>query len=240
MWIIVAAAIAPVLILLYYVYSKDFKPEPKRLIFKGFCYGALSTFLSALISSPLMCLGLFTKERGTLLEAAKLSFFGAAVPEESAKLLMLWLLLRKNPEFDERYDGLVYAACVGLGFACVENLMYVISSGASWLAVSASRAMFAVPGHFAFAIAMGYYYSRNHFGWHKSTLGDRLKIWLIPVILHGTYDTLAMSLQIPALWTVLVNILFVLFCIRLFRFTRERILAESERNRLEVIGGTKE
>lgn len=239
MWIVVVAAILPGLILLYYVYSKDFNPEPKRMVFKGFFYGVLSTFVSTLISTPLMLLGLFTKDPGTLAEAAKISFFGAAIPEESAKLLMLWLLLRKNPEFDERYDGMVYAASVGLGFACVENLMYVVSSGSAWLVMSASRALFAVPGHFAFAIAMGYYYSKNHFSWHKSTFWSRLRIWLIPVFLHGTYDTLAFLSKIATVWSFLVTTAFVLFCARLFKFTRKRILAEAERNRCEALSITK-
>ena len=231
MWIIVVAAILPCLILLYYVYSKDFHPEPKRMIFKGFFYGILSTMVSTLISTPLMYLGVFVKNPVTLLDAVKVSFLGAAVPEESAKLLMLWLLLRKNREFDERYDGLVYAACVGLGFACVENLMYVVSSGDAWFSVSASRALFAVPCHFALAIAMGYYYSRNHFSWHKSTLLDRLNIWLVPVLLHGTYDTLAFSSHIDTVWSFVITAVFILFCFRLFKFTRRRILVEAEKNR---------
>lgn len=231
MWIIVVAAILPCLILLYYVYSKDFHPEPKRMIFKGFFYGILSTMVSTLISTPLMYLGVFVKNPVTLLDAVKVSFLGAAVPEESAKLLMLWLLLRKNREFDERYDGLVYAACVGLGFACVENLMYVVSSGDAWFSVSASRALFAVPCHFALAIAMGYYYSRNHFSWHKSTLLDRLNIWLVPVMLHGTYDTLAFSSHIDTVWSFVITAVFILFCFRLFKFTRRRILVEAEKNR---------
>ena len=231
MWIVVVAAILPCLILLYYVYSKDFHPEPKRMIFKGFFYGVLSTFVSTMFSAPLMWSGLFVRNPGTLPDAVKVAFLGAAVPEESAKLIMLWLLLRKNREFDERYDGLVYAACVGLGFACVENLMYVVPSGNAWFYVSASRAMFAVPGHFALAIAMGYYYSKNHFAWYKSTLLDKLKIWLVPVMLHGIYDTLAFSSHIDTVWSFIITALFILFCFRLFKFTRRRILVEAEKNR---------
>lgn len=57
--------------------------------------------------------------------AIRLSFFGAAILEESAKLFMLWLLLRKNKYFGERVDGIVYAVCVSLGFAALENVMYL-------------------------------------------------------------------------------------------------------------------
>lgn len=233
MWIILAAAIVPGILLLYYVYSKDFNPEPKRMIYKGFFYGCLSVLASTLISGPLLKLGFFVDHPSTFAEALQTSFFGAAIPEESAKLLMLWLLLRHSPEFDERYDGMVYAAAVGLGFACLENLMYVISAGAGWFQVSVTRAIFAVPGHFAFAIVMGYYFSLNHFDSHKTSEFDRIKVWLFPVLLHGIYDTLAFTAELSPAYSGLITILLIWFCYRLFKSTRERILREAEKNKLE-------
>ena len=235
MWIILAAAIVPGILLLYYVYSKDFNPEPKRMIYKGFFYGCLSVFASTLISGPLMKLGLFVNQPSSFAEALQTSFFGAAIPEESAKLLMLWLLLRHSPEFDERFDGMVYAAAVGLGFACLENLMYVVSAGAGWFQVSVTRAIFAVPGHFAFAIVMGYYFSRNHFDSRKITEFDRIKVWLFPVLLHGIYDTLAFSAELSPAYSGLITILLIWFCYRLFKSTRNRILREAEQNRQQSI-----
>ena len=107
MLVILAAALLPALVLMWYVYNKDTQPEPTRLIVKGFFYGGLATFVSTLISGPLMAMGFFTAEPHTFAECMTTSFFGAAIPEECAKLLMLWLLLRHNPEFDERYDGIV-------------------------------------------------------------------------------------------------------------------------------------
>ena len=235
MWIILAAAIVPGILLLYYVYSKDFNPEPKRMIYKGFFYGCLSVFVSTLISGPLMKLGFFVSQPSSFAEALQTSFFGAAIPEESAKLLMLWLLLRHSPEFDERYDGMVYAAAVGLGFACLENLMYVVSAGAGWFQVSVTRAIFAVPGHFAFAIVMGYYFSRNHFDSRKITEFYRIKVWLFPVLLHGIYDTLAFSAELSPAYSGLITILLIWFCYRLFKSTRDRILREAEQNRQQSI-----
>lgn len=238
MWIILTAAIVPGLLLLYYVYSKDFTPEPKRMVFKGFFFGCLSVLASTLISGPLMKMGFFVNHPASLVEAVRTSFFGAAIPEESAKLLMLWLLLRRSPEFDERYDGMVYAAAVGLGFACLENLMYVISAGAGWFYVSVTRAIFAVPGHFAFAIVMGYYYSRNHFDSHKTTGFDRIKVWLLPVLLHGIYDTLAFTAELSPAYSGLITILLIWFCYRLFKSTRARILREAELNRQQSSNNT--
>ena len=250
MWMIFVAAIVPGILLLYYVYNKDFNPEPKRLVYKGFLYGCASVFVSTLISGPLMRLGFFPAEPGSISEAIKVSFFGAAIPEESAKLFMLWLLLRNCPEFDERYNGMVYAASVGLGFACLENLMYVLSSGAGWFQVSVSRAIFAVPGHFAFAIVMGYYYSRYHFraknsiadGYNRGDNSridsegavdglDRLKIWLYPVMLHGIYDSLVFSMNLAPAASGIITLALIWFCYKLFKSTRQRILDEAAANR---------
>ena len=227
-WLTLAAAVVPALLLLWFVYSKDFNPEPKKLVFKGFFYGALSVFASLAISMPMLLSGVITQNPSSFSEAALLSFFGAAIPEESAKLLLLWLLLRKCKEFDERYDGLVYAAAVGLGFACLENIMYVVEAGNGWLETSVVRALFAVPGHFSFAIVMGYYYSKSHFEWNKTPVGDKVKMWVYPVLLHGAYDTLALSSSLGYLWSGLMAVGLLVFCYFLFRHTRRRILAEAK------------
>lgn len=233
MWIILAAAIVPALLLLYYVYSKDFNPEPKSMVFKGFAYGAISVFVSTLISGPLLNLGLYTNDPVSLLDAVKVSFLGAAIPEETAKLLMLWLLLRHSADFDERYDGMVYAAAVGMGFACLENLMYVLSSGAAWFQVSMSRAMLAVPGHFSFAIAMGYFFSKARFDRSHKAI-SLVFAWLIPVLLHGTYDTLAFSSGLSEGFAALCSLALLVFCFFLFRAVRRHILRQAQANRYGI------
>ena len=224
------AALLPALILMWYVYKKDLDPEPVNLVVKGFVFGAIATFVSTLISGPLMALGLFTSTPSNLLDCIKVSFFGAAIPEECAKLFMLWLLLRNCKEFDERYDGIVYAVAVGLGFASLENLLYVISAGADWFQVSVSRALLAVPGHFAFAVAMGYYYSLNHFYGESAPANTKVYILAVPILLHGVYDTLAFWSGITEWLSGLITIGLLYFCFRLFKATRERIQAEATTN----------
>ena len=227
MLMLLVAALAPVAILMYYVYHKDINPEPKNLVFKGFLYGVLATFVSTLVSGPLLRMGYFTLQPETIREAIKVSFLGAAIPEELAKLLMLWLLLRRNPHFDERYDGIVYAVAVGLGFAAFENLQYVIASGADWMQVSFGRALLAVPGHFSFAVVMGYYYSRYHFYGKQS---DKVKILLYPVLLHGFYDSIVFSSNLGGGLSGLFTAVLLVFCFWLFSSTRKRIRSEAADN----------
>ncbi len=227
------AAVAPALILLWYVYHKDTLPEPTRLIFKGFCFGGISALLSTFISGPLLNMGFYTTDPSNWLEAVKISFFGAAIPEETAKLLMLWLLLRNCPEFDERYDGIVYGTTVGLGFAAFENLMYVVSAGANWVDVAFTRALFAVPGHFAFAVVMGYYFAQYSLR-GENREGAMVKMWLYPVILHGVYDSLCFFSELNQALSFIITLGLIAFCFILFKKTRARILKEAESN--EYVG----
>ena len=231
MLLFLLAAIGPALLLLWYVYSKDTNPEPTSLLLKGFCFGGLSALLSTLISEPLLNMGFYTSNPTNIVESFKIAFFGAAIPEETAKLFMLWLLLRHCKEFDESYDGIVYAAAVGLGFAAFENVLYLVGAGADWVDVAVQRALLAIPGHFGFAVAMGYYYSLNHFKGSRAPKGTKIKIWLVPVLLHGIYDTLCfMSDVLAPGWSVLITIALIYFCIKMFNVTRRRIQRESEHN----------
>ena len=229
------AALLPAFVLFWYVYSRDITPEPRNVVLKAFLYGVLATFASSLISGPLSSLGLYTLEPATFWESVKTAFFGAAIPEESAKLFMLWLLLRKCKDFDERYDGIVYATAVGLGFASFENILYLASSGLGFFQVAISRAFLAVPGHFAFAVVMGYYYSVMHFSWReKEKRSAAVKMWLYPVLLHGAYDTICFASGITETWSVLLTFVLLFFCLQLFKKARNRIISEASLNAREA------
>lgn len=156
--ILLAAALLPAILLWYYIWKQDSLPEPTSWLVKATLYG-VGIIVPVIIVESVIQLCLFGEEGPTsLIGTTKEAFFVAALPEESFKLLALWLILRKNPYFDEHFDGIVYAVCIGLGFAAVENIGYVFQEG-NGLAVAINRALFAVPGHYAFAVLMGYYYS---------------------------------------------------------------------------------
>ena len=112
--LIFLAALAPVAILLWYIYFKDsLQPEPTRLLIKAFCFGVLSVFLVFVTVYPLELLtGWGLEGSETISEAFVNAFCTAAIPEEAAKFLVLWLLLRKNAYFDEHFAGIVYAVCI--------------------------------------------------------------------------------------------------------------------------------
>ena len=126
MYLVIFAAIAPVVVLLWQILKRDSaNPEPPKMLMKAFFYGMVSTVVTLIFRPITEVIGDITMlDDNPLAQAFKQAFFSAALPEEGAKLLMLWLLLRNNPYFDERFDGIVYAVCVGMGYTRSLYLKY--------------------------------------------------------------------------------------------------------------------
>ena len=203
-------AILPVVIIGWYIYSKDRNKEPKKILFKLFLYGILSSFLSICLSNIFsLVFPIMLKDASKLnyLELFFYVFIGIALIEEFSKWLMLYLLSFKSKEFDEIYDMIVYAVFVSLGFAAFENILYIIDGGIS---VALLRAITAIPGHTCYGILMGYYLSKT-----KMCIVDNKRLYikniilsiLIPTIIHGIYDYCLFSLN------SYLFIIFVLFLI---------------------------
>ncbi len=227
---ILLTALLPIAILVYYIYHKDKKsPEPTRQLVKAFFCGILSIPLSFCMSIPLGLIGVYPAEATSILGSISTAFFGAAIPEEIAKFFMLWLLLRKNPYFDEKMDGIVYAVCVSLGFATLENIMYLFSNAETFISVGIARAIFAIPGHFCFGILMGYYYSLAKF-YPKTPKKNKALILVAPIIVHGLYDSILFIINVaPAISGVLM-IVFLIFCHKMWRYGSKSIQEHLKRD----------
>ncbi len=227
---ILFTALLPIAILIYYIIRKDkASPEPAGQLIKAFFFGILSIPVSLCISGPLEMSGLFTNEPVTVLEAISTSFFGAAIPEEIAKFFMLWLLLRKNPYFDEKMDGIVYAVCVSLGFAALENVMYLFSNAEAFLSVGIARALFAVPGHFCFGILMGYYYSLAKF-YPKASKKNKALILVAPILVHGLYDSILFITNVTPAISGLLMVVFLIFCHKMWKYGSKSIQEHLKRD----------
>lgn len=226
---IIFFAVLPAFLLVVYIYWRDkYRREPVAQLARAFVYGIASAFIAIVLESLIGVLPFVPDEPTTILGAALKGFVGAAMPEEAAKLLMLWFVLRNNKYFDERFDGIVYACCVGMGFAATENIIYLFSNIENWQSIAAARAISAVPGHFMFAVAMGYFYSMLYFGdisWTKRNL-----VFWIPVVLHGTYDTILFAINPAGILGGLLYIAFLAFCIWLYSYGEKRIKEQLKRD----------
>lgn len=216
------SALIPALALLGYIYWQDRKsPEPWHKLLKATLLGVLAIPLTMCIVFPLQAIGIVPDSYNTFGDVVNFSFLGAAIPEELAKLLMLWLFLRKNPFFDERMDGIVYAVCVSLGFAGLENVMYVLGN-TDWMSVALMRAFTAVPGHFCYGVIMGYFYSLAKFDPKNRTKYSILAL-VAPILAHGIYNTIAFATTLPLVPEILLYIVFVVFCFLLWRWASKSI-----------------
>ena len=155
------------------------------MLLKALFGGILIILPVIFVERWLSALSPFTSKVGA---AAWHAFVVAGSTEEVFKYLALYLLIWKSPSFNEKFDGIVYAVFVSLGFAAVENVMYVMDGG---LQTAAIRAITAVPAHAIFGVTMGYYLGIAHM-YEELRKQYLLRAIAIPVLLHGIYDFILM------------------------------------------------
>jgi RsiW-degrading membrane proteinase PrsW (M82 family) len=181
---LLAIAIAPGLAISLYIYKKDpHNKEPKKLLLLSFLFGALCTIPAAIVQLA------FAKPLNTFLgegivHTLVFAYVLVALSEELAKYFVLRYFAYKKHEFDEPFDGIVYSAMVGMGFATLENIGYVFQHG---IGTGIMRMFLSVPAHGTFAILMGYYVGLAKFHPEKKSHYLFLSI-LFPVFFHGTFD----------------------------------------------------
>jgi RsiW-degrading membrane proteinase PrsW (M82 family) len=130
--------------------------------------------------------------------------------------------LRNNRHFDERLDGIVYAVCVSLGFAGLENVLYIIGD-TEWMSVALSRAIFAVPGHFCYGVVMGYFYSLARFSSANRQFYLTMAI-VAPILLHGIYDAILFVMDTTPEWlSIVLMLVFLVFCFYLWKTASKAI-----------------
>jgi protease PrsW len=180
-------SLAPVFIIAFYIYNRDrYEKEPVSVLIKALFTGAFCVLPVLLVEALLM--RVYSGPEG-ISEAAYNAFLVAGFTEEGFKFLALMLFFWKNRNFNEKFDGIVYAVYVALGFAAVENIIYVFQGGYS---IGIMRALTAVPAHALFGIMMGYNLGLARFNPQYRGL-NLSAAFLIPFISHGAYDFLLLG-----------------------------------------------
>ena len=228
MIILLAAAVLPAAFLLYRVYKMDtIEKEPWSILRKLLLWGALSGIPAALVESLLTGVVQNLLQEGTLLYNFVFGFIVAALVEESFKFFFLYKFTFKNPAFNYRFDGVVYAVFVSMGFAILENVLYVFQGG---LGVALSRALLALPLHAACGVYMGIAYGQQKVNslYMPASFGSVARACLpVPILIHGFYDSCAFSAENYPIFLLV----FVVFVILVFILTLRQLKKASQEDR---------
>jgi len=216
----------PAIALIVYIYHLDsVEREPVGLIMKLFFLGGISTVIASLLEE----LGEFIIQAipglsSTIWYQVIEYFVVVAVAEEGVKHLMLRRTTWYDPNFNFRFDGIVYSISVSLGFAAFENVLYILNFG---LGVAPIRAITAIPMHCITGIFMGHYYGQAKHAEYYHARGRENFYWvlsmLVPVLLHGFYDFAASSEDelLCTLFLIYVVILDIVALLSVRRYARE-------------------
>lgn len=193
--ILLALSILPVVVFGSIIYKNDFDKEPTSILVKLFICGIGSIFLTLLLTAILQSvIPFFGYDSNSLnvIELIPYIFIGVALIEEFSKWIFVYKLEYNDNEFNHLYDGIVYATFVSLGFACLENILYVMQFG---IQTAIARSILAIPGHLCDGIMMGYYLSMAKLslcnGNNKTLAKKNILLSLfIPTLAHGVYDYL--------------------------------------------------
>lgn len=223
--LLISAAVIPAIVLLVMVHRADrVDKEDPALLVRLVLMGVFATTIAKLGERVgLIVLNAFFRYETVLYDV--LMYFGVvAFAEEGAKYALLKRTTWGRPDFNCRFDGVVYATFVSLGFALWENIGYVMMSG---LGTALVRAVTAVPGHACFGVFMGCWYARAYElerqGNAEASKSYRILSVLLPALLHGAYDYLAVAMAYQSGWYFLafVAVLFIITYRLILRLSRE-------------------
>ena len=225
---LLALAIAPGIAICFYIYFKDkYEKEPIKLLLVSFILGVFSVVPTLLLSRLGTYFFGFEPTSSNLIFSLISCVVGIGLVEEFSKFIFVRYYAYKKDDFNEPFDGIVYCVMVSMGFATLENILYVSASGAStgWL-----RMFTAVPMHAVFAIVMGYYMGvQKSFG----TSAAVLKGLLLASLLHGIYDFVLMY---PGIHSALQILGFFACLFYGFRFARKAIRLHQDSSPFNGIG----
>jgi RsiW-degrading membrane proteinase PrsW (M82 family) len=183
----IAIAAAPGIAICIYIFYRDiYNKEPKLNLVISFLLGALA-ILPAIELERYFSKGLLD---GSIRSVAIFSFLVVGLSEEVCKFAGLRFFAYNKKTFDEPLDGIVYSLMVSMGFATIENIMYVIkfeSILGNGLQIGIQRMFLSIPAHATFAVVMGYFIGRAKFEPVRNTSLMIAGI-LSATFIHGAYD----------------------------------------------------
>jgi protease PrsW len=226
--VILAAAIAPSLMILHYWTNKVSGSWRSEAVWSAFVLGAVGAIGATVIEIGIGSLGSLSAAPPIVASATKAVFL-AAIPEESIKLFVLVAFAEKHVDVRRLQDVIILGLAVSLGFATLENFFYV-TTASDWKMVAALRALTSVPGHGLDGLAMGTLLVSARLDGTRGLWAAK-SVLIMPVLLHAAYDfpLFVIEQHIAKLWFgtawLAVIIFSAIFVIRLFNRVLSRAVA---------------
>jgi len=231
--LLIILALLPAVTLGVVVYRHDRnEPEPIGLLLKLAGLGALSGLAAVIIELAGSVVSLLASLLLGTIGYIVVDNLIVGLAEEGVKLAIVKRYGFNDSNFSHTFDGIVYAACVTLGFAAFENVFYVLDGGVE---TAITRALVAVPGHLCYGIIMGMYVSRakaasaqgDHEG-YKSALKNAL---LLPALLHAADDALLDFVGIVDVDLIDFLLIMMWICLVLAEYVLGFVILRSESKR---------
>lgn len=207
-------SIIPIYLLVDSIYEQDkIEKEPMKLLVLTFIGGCIALFVTKILALIYQQYIPFLVEASSKTELYKtflISFGEIGLIEELCKWIILYIIVWKRKEFNYIFDAIVYAVCVSLGFALIENFFYLWNSD---ITVLFMRSFFTIPGHAAFAVIMGYYFGFAKYyktmGYNNRCTKEIYCSLFFAIVYHGLFDF------ILAFNNKYINIIYIVFYIYL-------------------------
>ncbi|MFV0520277.1 MAG: PrsW family intramembrane metalloprotease [Lachnospirales bacterium] len=192
---------APICALCFYIFIRDkYEKEPIKLLLIGLTLGVLLAY--PVLFTEKFLLNFVPKN--IFLKNFYTTFIVASFTEEFFKLLFLFMLIWRNPNFNERFDAIVYSVFISLGFAGIENYYFVSNDLYNQVSTGVTRGIISVPAHFFYGVFMGYFLSYAKFNKDYNYV---FVSFVCTFILHGFFDLI---IELNFKYNIIVLCLFLL------------------------------
>lgn len=212
---LVTIAVMPGFLLMLFFYKKDeHEPEPREKVARVMGWGAAVSIVAIIVELILQTTFDSLVRPTSVVGVTLKAFIVAALVEELCKYWVMRRTIYDDPEFDEPYDGIVYCVAASLGFAIVENVLYVFSGG---FGVGVVRALLAVPAHALFGVFLGYYVGLSKFVEDPAKRkGLIFRGLTFAVLAHGIYD-FVLFIGVPIIQITVLPLMGVFWMLALAR-----------------------
>lgn len=181
---LILSAVAPIMVIIIFIYVQDkYDKEPLWLLVLNFVFGAVISVIIVTVIYLITDSMLPLNNNFSIWQQFIRAFLVVGLSEEFSKYIVVRYFAQPRRAFNEPFDGIIYAVMVSMGFACTENILYVLNGGYD---VALIRAFTAVPAHATFGIIMGYFMGKAKFSNNRFKLN--MAGLFFAVLFHGAYD----------------------------------------------------